>query len=131
MLAFPPPPVTVPPPETAIARLAVTGGTNAATVGVVWSATTGVVALVVVAAVELGAAPKVSVTVAAEPTVQVDPVPEQPPPLHPVSTLPEAGVAVSVTDVPFVNGAEHVEPQLIPAGELVMLPPPLATAFSV
>ena len=34
-------------------------------------------------------------------TVQV-PVPEHPPPLHPLNVNPDAGAAVSVTDVPLL-----------------------------
>ena len=51
-------------------------------------------------------------------------VPEQPPPDQPVNVEPDPGVAVSVTWVPFANCAEHVEPQSIPAGELVTVPDP-------
>jgi hypothetical protein len=51
------------------------------------------------------------------------PRPEQPP-LHPVNVDPAAAVAISVTTVPPVNGAEHVEPQLSPAGTLVAAPEP-------
>ncbi|MBF0568855.1 MAG: hypothetical protein HQK95_08320 [Nitrospirae bacterium] len=42
---------------------------------------------------------------------------------------PESGAAVSVTDVPELNEYEHVEPQLIPAGELVTVPVPVLEAF--
>jgi hypothetical protein len=56
-------------------------------------------------------------------TVQV-PVPEQPPPLQPVNVAVEEGMAVKVTSVPLLNDAEHVAPQLIPAGELVTVPGP-------
>jgi hypothetical protein len=56
-------------------------------------------------------------------TVQV-PVPEQPPPLQPVKMAMEEGMAVSVTRVPPLNDAEHVAPQLIPAGELTTSPGP-------
>ncbi len=44
---------------------------------------------------------------------------------------PCAGVAVSVTAVPCWNGAEHVAPQLIPAGLLVTVPEPLLFTVSV
>ena len=53
------------------------------------------------------------------------PVPEQPPPLHPPKVDPEFAVAVSVTAVPLAKLAEHVEPQLMPAGELLTDPLPL------
>jgi hypothetical protein len=56
-------------------------------------------------------------------TMQV-PVPEQPSPLQPANAEPSAAVAVSVTTVPSENGAEHVAPQLMPAGELVTVPEP-------
>lgn len=47
---------------------------------------------------------KVAVTFAAALNVIVQfPAPEHPPPLHPVKLLPEAGVAVRVTDVPELN----------------------------
>ena len=52
------------------------------------------------------------------------PVPVQPPPLQPVNVEPAAGVAVRVTTVPLVKPVEHVAPQEIPAGALVMLPLP-------
>ena len=54
--------------------------------------------------------------------VQV-PVPEQAEPLHPANAKPAAGVAVNVTVAPWANGAEQVEPQFMPAGELVTDPP--------
>jgi len=56
-------------------------------------------------------------------TVQV-PVPEQPLPLQPVKVEPAAGTAVKVTAAPFVNEAEHVAPQEMPAGLLVTVPLP-------
>jgi hypothetical protein len=57
-------------------------------------------------------------------TTQV-PVPEQPEPLQPVKSEPVAGVAVSVTEVPYVYELEQVAPQLIPAGLDVTVPLPL------
>src|SRR2546425_3596454 len=56
-------------------------------------------------------------------TMQV-PVPEQPPPLQPEKVELASGVAVRVTAVPLANGAEHVAPQEMPAGGLVMVPVP-------
>ena len=56
-------------------------------------------------------------------TMQV-PVPEHPPPDQPVNVEPVAGVAVSVTDVPYVKLFEQVAPQLIPAGLDVTVPLP-------
>jgi hypothetical protein len=53
------------------------------------------------------------------------PVPEQPPPDQPAKLEPGAALAVRVTLVPFSNWAEHLEPQSIPAGELVTVPEPL------
>lgn len=77
---------------------------------------------------------KVAVTVvlAVKFTVQV-PVPLQPPPLQPANTDPLAALAVKVTEVPLLKDAEHVPPQLIPAGEevTVPLPWPLLTMVSV
>ncbi len=58
------------------------------------------------------------------------PVPEQPPPDQPAKAEPVAGAAVSVTTVPLEKDCEQVDPQLIPAGELVTVPvpaPPLVT----
>ena len=77
--------------------------------------------------VVLGAGtPNVTLTVPPEVTVQVDPVPLQAPPLHPVITFPEPGVACNVTGVPMSKEAEHVAGQLIPPGELETLPEPVA-----
>jgi hypothetical protein len=45
-------------------------------------------------------------------------------PLHPAKALPGAGTAVSVTTVFIPKCWEHVPPQLIPAGLLVMAPAP-------
>lgn len=69
--------------------------------------------------------PKVAVTaVAAFIVTTQEPVPEQPPPDHPVNVEPRAAVAVSVTTVPALKLAEHVPPQLMPAGALVTVPEP-------
>src|SRR5262245_6557711 len=56
-------------------------------------------------------------------TLQV-PVPAQPPPFQPVKSEPAAGVAVSVTVVPFVNPKAHVVPHVMPAGALATVPDP-------
>jgi hypothetical protein len=72
---------------------------------------------------------KVAVTVAAAVTLQ-GPVLVQLP-LQPLNVLPEVGVAVSATVVPFANDAEHVAPQLIPAGELVTVPGPVTDTPTV
>ena len=55
--------------------------------------------------------------------VQV-PVPSHGPAPHPVNVDPAAGVAVNVITVPLAKPAEHVAPQLIPAGLLVTVPVP-------
>src|SRR5205814_1699813 len=66
---------------------------------------------------------KVAVTVvAAERVIVHDPVPEQPPPVQPLKVEPAAGIGVNVTAVPLVKLAEHVAPQVIPAGALVTVP---------
>jgi hypothetical protein len=59
------------------------------------------------------------------------PVPAQPPPDHPVSVEPAAGEAVRVTAVPCVYAPEQVVPQLIPDGELVIVPEPLPASLMV
>src|SRR5437773_5218896 len=59
------------------------------------------------------------------------PVPEQPPPLQPVKVELESGVAVRVTTVPLGNGAAHVAPQAMPAGEPVMVPVPVPDLLTV
>src|SRR5207245_8647568 len=75
---------------------------------------------------------KVAVTVVAAETVTThDPVPEHPPPLQPVKVEPAAGAAVSVTTVPLVKLAEHVGPQVIPAGALVTVPLPVPAWVTV
>jgi len=52
------------------------------------------------------------------------PVPEQAPP-QPAKKEPAAGVAVRVRAVPGVTVCEHVAPQLMPAGALVIVPVPV------
>ena len=55
-------------------------------------------------------------------------------PVHPAKIELASGFAVSVTNVPVANFALHVEPQLIPDGLLVTLPPPVPafwTAISI
>ncbi len=74
---------------------------------------------------------KFAVTVVAALSVTVQfPAPEHPPP-HPVKLLPEFGVAVRVTDAPELYGAEHVPPQLMPAGALLTVPSPVPVLFTV
>src|SRR5947209_3528160 len=48
-------------------------------------------------------------------------VPEQPP-LQPVNVAPNSGLAVSVTFVPWANGALQTEPQVMPDGVLETVP---------
>ena len=74
--------------------------------------------------------PKVPSTVFDEFIVTLQPLG----PLHAAPQLPKnqplAGVAVNVTVVPAAKSALQVEPQLIPEGELVTLPPELPTSES-
>ena len=46
------------------------------------------------------------------------------PPAHPPNVEVDPGVSVSVTTVSAGNVPWHVVPQLMPAGLLVMVPPP-------
>jgi hypothetical protein len=46
-------------------------------------------------------------------------------PDQPVKVEPVFGVAVSVMAVPLAKLAEHVVPQVMPAGELLTEPPPV------
>ena len=63
-------------------------------------------------------------------TVQVVAVPVQAPDQL-VNVEPAAGAAVNVTDVPLLKLAEHVLPQLIPAGLLVTVPVPVPARVRV
>ena len=63
-------------------------------------------------------------------TTQV-PVPLQPPPDQPVKLEPVSGVAVSVTAVPWGNDVEQVAPQVMPAGELETEPVPVPALVTV
>lgn len=49
------------------------------------------------------------------------PVPEHAP-VQPEKVYPVLGVAVRVTTLLELNGAEQLDPQLMPAGEVVMVP---------
>jgi hypothetical protein len=70
-------------------------------------------------------AANVAVTALAESMVTVQlPVPVHAP-LQPVNVDMPSGIAVSVTIVPVPNNAEHVAPQLMPAGLDVTLPLPV------
>ncbi len=69
---------------------------------------------------------KVAVTDVAEVRVTTQvPVPEQPPPLQPVKVEPTLESAVRVMVVPCWNCELHVAPQVMPDGELVIVPDPL------
>ncbi len=75
---------------------------------------------------------KVAVTVVAAVNVTTHvPVPVQPPPLHPAKVEPSAGLAVRVTCAPLAKLAEHVDPQLIPAGVLATVPEPVPAFVTV
>src|ERR687897_2890984 len=76
--------------------------------------------------------PNVAVTSRARSIATVHvPVPAQPSPPQPTNVDPDAGVAVSVTEVPSVKLAEQSDPQLMPAGSLITvpLPPPALTTL--
>jgi hypothetical protein len=73
-----------------------------------------------------GAGAKAADTVVAVAKVKAQvPAPEHPPPDQPVKAEPDAGVAVSVMLDPDAKDAEHVLPQLIPAGALLTVPLPV------
>src|SRR2546426_261187 len=73
-----------------------------------------------------------AVTVVAPPIVTThDSVPEHPPPLQPVNTLPAAGVATSVACAPEPNTAEQALPQRIPAGADTTVPVPVPVRLTV
>ena len=55
----------------------------------------------------------------------------QPVLLHPAKVEPDAGVAVKATTVPLLKFAEHVVPQLMPAGELVTVPLPVPALTTI
>jgi hypothetical protein len=78
------------------------------------------------------AAAKVAVTLSLDATVTLQaPLPEHPPPLHPVKVLPPVGVAVSVTCVFGAKLAEQAGTQLIPPEELVTVPVPVPAKATV
>jgi hypothetical protein len=52
-------------------------------------------------------------------------------PAHPVKTEPLAATAVSFTTVPEANELLHLGWQLIPAGLLVTVPPPVPASVTV
>jgi hypothetical protein len=63
-------------------------------------------------------------------TLQVVPDTVVQPAAHPPNVCPLLGVAVSATEEPDANAAEHMAPQSIPDGELTMTPftPPVRLA---
>ena len=74
----------------------------------------------------------VAVTICAAFIVTVHvPAPLHPPPDQPEKYEPAFGVAVKVTDVPLLYGAKHVEPQFMPDGLLVTVPPPVPALVTV
>jgi hypothetical protein len=74
-------------------------------------------------AVQLRLAPKVTVTAG---VVAAQPVPAQA-----AKTEPVAGAAVNVVVVPLLKVPEQLVEQLMPAGELVMVPPPVPALVAV
>jgi hypothetical protein len=89
-------------------------------------------ALVTVSWISEAVAVKVAVTdvAALREMVQVVLVPLQLPD-HPANLEPDLAAAVSLTDVPEVNFAAHVLPQLTPEGLLVTVPAPVPALFTV
>jgi hypothetical protein len=78
----------------------------------------------------VGGGPKFATTAWFDPSVTVqDPVPEQAP-LQPVNAEPDAGVAARLTTVFAAKPAEHVVPQMIPAGALATAPVPVPAALT-
>jgi hypothetical protein len=59
------------------------------------------------------------------------PVPLHPAPLHPEKLEPAVGVAVNVTDVPWLNVALHVGPQSMPVGSELTTPLPVPALVTV
>jgi hypothetical protein len=75
---------------------------------------------------------KLAVTVVAALVAMVqERVPAQPPPLQPVKVEPAAGVAVRAIEELAANEAEHVLPQAMPAGALVIVPVPAPDLVTV
>jgi hypothetical protein len=81
---------------------------------------------------EVGCRANVAVTAGAvESDTEQVPVPEQPPPLHPEKVEPAAAPPERVTIVPPGKVAEHIDPQLIPAGALMTVPSPVPALATV
>jgi hypothetical protein len=59
------------------------------------------------------------------------PVPEHPPPLHPVNIEPVTGAAVNVTTLPTLYVSLQSDPQFIPVGDEVTVPLPVPLLFMV
>ena len=64
-------------------------------------------------------------------TIQVNEVPEQPPPLQPPKVDGDATLAVKVIVVLLSKSKVQVEPQLMPPGELVTVPLPVPVLFTI
>lgn len=77
-----------------------------------------------------GAKRAITAVSAVNATVHV-PSPAQAAPLQPAKADPGPGVAESTTEVPTLREAEHVLPQLMPAGELVTVPEPVPPSVTV
>src|SRR5262245_41185767 len=60
-----------------------------------------------------------------------EPVPLQPPPLHPVNVEPPVGAAVRATVLPLGKSAAQVAPQEMPLGLLVTVPAPVPDLLTV
>jgi hypothetical protein len=73
---------------------------------------------------------KVAVTCWFAPSVrvQVGLLPLQPP-VHPLNDEFAPAVSVSITCIPLAKVALHVVPQLMPAGLLLIVPPPAPAAL--
>jgi len=64
-------------------------------------------------------------------TITAAVVAAQPVPAQAAKTEPKAGAAVNVAVVPLLKVPEQLVEQLIPAGELVMVPPPVPALVAV
>ena len=78
-----------------------------------------------------GAAEKIAPTAVSLSSVRLHGVIQEHAPVHPLKVEPSLGFAVSVTDIPVAKLALHAEPQLIPDGLLVTVPPPVPVFWIV